>query len=454
MLNFKEYIEYRDDKIEEGLVKNIAIGTALGAGGIGGALGTGALLIKGIEGHSKGIQDNIKRISAERKEKLEKERVKEVEDLKKSKDADNGMFKVHFTDSKILVKKMIKPSIYIGNNVDNKNKFANDLASFKTYIGNKSNQGDKLGNKSKQSGIKISDLLSIEKHIGKGSIGMEMDRDKFENIIKMYVISDEDFDKNHKGADGVAFSTGRNKNDPFIVLPSRMFSTLPTDTTDGILTRRGAEVLRHELRHTTQIIKDIGRGQSEAGNKYMNDPAEMGVRLATIRNINDKSYLMELRSKYLSSRNITSNARVEKSMDVLKEFIDKLPEDELARYKYLFGGEGSLGILTDPIDGYPNAEDNLKSSVEGTPVSGVEVTQRRRSGYSKNERSIFVLFKDMISDSHEVSSIFDFIDSLEGMERQEYINELYENYMRVVQSRNFYKKMQGYLKNKKSVDKA
>jgi hypothetical protein len=121
-----------------------------------------------------------------------------------------------------------------------------------------------------------------------------------------------------------------------MVMPDELFDELPTPTSDGKLTKDGAEALAHELRHTTQqgetpfnrsqgAVRFFPPGQQEPSRRgssawfqYYNDPKEMGVRLAAIKNYMSKESLFK----------ITDSNFPEENRDYAKLLIAFLPEDE------------------------------------------------------------------------------------------------------------------------------
>ena len=115
-----------------------------------------------------------------------------------------------------------------------------------------------------------------------------------------------------------------------VVLPSTMFTELPTARSDGKLTPEGAETLAHELRHSTQQgFVPKGRQQEfnlqgeRSKKRYFKDPREMGVRLAAIKNYMSKDALQKIAN--LSTKN----------KDYANKIIETLPEDEKRIFHYI-----------------------------------------------------------------------------------------------------------------------
>lgn len=81
-----------------------------------------------------------------------------------------------------------------------------------------------------------------------------------------------------------------------VFMSDYLFKELPSGNKIGKLTRSGLNTLAHELRHLSQASPPADRETSleDSQEKYMNNPVEMGVRLAAIKNLMSKSMLQRV----------------------------------------------------------------------------------------------------------------------------------------------------------------
>jgi hypothetical protein len=145
-----------------------------------------------------------------------------------------------------------------------------------------------------------------------------------------------------------------------IVMPRSLYSKLPDQNNPmGVLTPDGRESLEHEAGHSAQPAPAnaqssyntrAGGNASEMFLKYLNDHAEIGVRIAKFKNINSKQ---TLKSELL--RGMESN---QASMSALA--IDALPDDEIERFLMFFNPQGWVKtIMSSPrIQKQQNADAN------------------------------------------------------------------------------------------------
>ena len=143
-------------------------------------------------------------------------------------------------------------------------------------------------------------------------IGFATHKEFFEKPVTMYVVKQDAIQRNYKVN---AYASFKNR---YVVISNTAFEVLPTATSDGKLTKEGANTLAHELRHTTQkgevpINRNVTAQQdiksTEGWQKYMHDPNEMGVRLAALKNILTKKTFDDILKgyEYLYADNNKSN---------------------------------------------------------------------------------------------------------------------------------------------------
>ena len=131
-------------------------------------------------------------------------------------------------------------------------------------------------------------------------LGFATLKEKFNKPIRLIVVDDEAYSR-RKGKYSQAY-LGNDRKGPIAVLRRSAFSELPTETSDGKLTPVGISSLSHELRHGLQNQQKTPQERAQkpvpadGGNNieyykhYMNDPREMGVRIAALKNINISVY--------------------------------------------------------------------------------------------------------------------------------------------------------------------
>ena len=160
-------------------------------------------------------------------------------------------------------------------------------------------------------------------------IGFATHKDFLDKPITIYVVTDEALKRLYPYAGAYASSRG-----DYIVMPKNSFTELPTATSDGKLTKDGAETLAHELRHTTQkgIIPQERLQDpnlpgkytdltSPISKRYFKDPREMGVRLAAIKNLLDENLRQKIKKE------ITVNLNLE-NLEFYKNLTARVPLDD------------------------------------------------------------------------------------------------------------------------------
>lgn len=170
-----------------------------------------------------------------------------------------------------------------------------------------------------------------------GDIGFATSKEFFDKPVRMIVVT-------RSGMTRVADATTAgffHRSSRTIVMRDNAFIQLPTASSDGKLTKDGAETLAHELRHTTQQgfvpfhrsqgavnfppgQQDSTKIGSSAWLQYLNDPREIGVRLAAIKNYMSKESLFKI-----------ADLCVDRLKEYAKQLVAFLPEDEKRIFHYI-----------------------------------------------------------------------------------------------------------------------
>lgn len=227
-------------------------------------------------------------------------------------------------------------------------------------------------------------------------IGMATRKQMFDREVDMYVTTPEVIDSLNPGAGAYASAGTSNAGGAYIVMPNTYFEELPSKNSYGKLTKKGMQTISHELRHTTQDSSKVSIQRRYAGDasnpegykQYMKDPREMGVRLASAKNICDKKYIMNFISykirneKFLQipkedimqifdeilPRNekeifvmLMNPELIDKAFKQNKKYnqiMDKLDEDLAKRRFFMYA---TKGLLTPPLSRLQNSDDDFSS---------------------------------------------------------------------------------------------
>jgi len=160
-------------------------------------------------------------------------------------------------------------------------------------------------------------------------IGFATHKDFFDTPVTMYVVTDEALKRVYPDAGAYA-----SFQDGYVVMPKKSFTELPTASSDGKLTKNGAETLAHELRHTTQKGKapqerwqdpnlpgSYNDMTSPKSKKYYQDPMEMGVRLAAIKNLLDENLRQKIKKEIAVNLNL-------ENLEFYKNLTARVPLDD------------------------------------------------------------------------------------------------------------------------------
>lgn len=119
---------------------------------------------------------------------------------------------------------------------------------------------------------------------GEADYGFAIHKDLLDKPAIVHVIKHNAITKNADRHIRVGFA----RPDTLEVFMSDLFfKELPSNGNIGKLTRSGLNTLSHELRHLAQAEPPSDRSSSltDPNEKYMNNPVEMGVRLAALKNL-------------------------------------------------------------------------------------------------------------------------------------------------------------------------
>lgn len=234
-------------------------------------------------------------------------------------------------------------------------------------------------------------------------LGFATLKEKFNKPIRLIVVDDEAYAR-RKGKYSQAY-LGNDHKGPIAVLRRSAFSELPTETSDGKLTPVGISSLSHELRHGLQNQQKTPQERAQkpapadGGNNieyykhYMNDPREMGVRIAALKN------LMSMRTILTYLYTDTYNDATSKAIK------SSLPQDEKQR----------LNFILDP--------DMWKKQI---------IEQNPKIEKEEIDLRINNLIKLLSNLNQDAKTLMDFSHQISPEERKIYIKEILQHYDKVV----------------------
>ena len=260
-----------------------------------------------------------------------------------------------------------------------------------------------------------------------GDIGFATSKEFFDKPVRMLVVTRSGLTR-VMGASTAAYF---NHSTRTMVMPDNAFIQLPTATSDGKLKPDGVHTLAHELRHTTQqgetpfhrsqgAVGFIGGEPSQkysfAWVQYLNDPKEMGVRLAAIKNYMSKESLF----KIADSNFPKDNRDVDLGHTYAKQLIAFLPEDEKRIFHYILHPKEWSDAFAKEKNSSPQQSKILLETVNR--IIGILRKQNR----DINSLLDFYYFMDVDRDK-------DFLEM-----KQEAYKELMDAYDRVVKNKSQY----------------
>jgi hypothetical protein len=246
-----------------------------------------------------------------------------------------------------------------------------------------------------------------------GDIGFATSKEFFDKPVRMLVVTRSGMTR----VVGANYTGGFYRSSKTIVMPNNAFAELPTPTSDGRLTKDGAETLAHELRHSTQqgetpfnrsqgAVRFFPPGQqddtkkgSSAWFQYLNDPREMGVRLAAIKNYMSKESLFKI-----------ADLTVDRLKEYAKQLVAFLPEDEKRIFHYILNNDEWCNAFAKEKNSSPHQIKLLLAASE-------------------------VLISDLRSKNTDIDSLLDFYYRVNTESKKaEIYKELMDAYDRVVKT--------------------
>lgn len=237
--------------------------------------------------------------------------------------------------------------------------------------------------------------------------GFATHKDLFKKPITLYVFDDKKIKQ--ISPTSIAFKSGDS-----VYLSSKLFDVLPTRYTDGKLSKTGIDALSHELRHGTQATDAVPENLRQKDNsnfekfykQYMNDPQEVGVRVAALKNLLNKETIRDS----LKDINI--------SIDFKNFIIENLPEEKVLLYSLVSPDAWSKELS----DKYAQQQPNMFKDVS----------------YEKTFKIMIKKISDHLrSLNNDVDSLLKFIDSLTEEEKYNFLRKIIDIYDQVVQRANF-----------------
>ena len=245
------------------------------------------------------------------------------------------------------------------------------------------------------------------------------DKELFNEPVRMLVVTDLAFDRQGKEE---AYPVIDKNSSKTVVLPKRNFSEMPTPETDGKLTPYGENELVRALRYTTQskgqvdernfTPEDMTPGYRSVATlpdgkvnpshkKYYNDPKEMSVRLAAIKNYMSKESLEKI--ALLSVDNKFAS----------KELVDFLPDDE-----------------RDILD---NVFNHVKWWQKFVAAKDYNKSARDNAWHALNE-----LLNNLKKKNRDIQEILDYYNTLSDTDKVDYMSVLTFHYNNVAQNKSQY----------------
>ncbi len=238
-------------------------------------------------------------------------------------------------------------------------------------------------------------------------MGYATHKDAFNKPVTLYVLKDEKLKEISPTA--LALAGGDS-----ILLSDKLFTKLPTKYTDGELNPKGVAALSHELRHVTQNFSAVPvnlRQRQDANFKafykhYMNDPQEVGVRVAAIKNLLHKETIKDA----LKNVNLA---------DDLKYFLlENLPEEKILLYNLVFPDVWAKKLS----DKYAQQQPNIFKNVS----------------FEHSFRMMIGKISDhLMSLNPDADSLLKFINSLSEEEKQNFLQKMIDIYDQVALKSDF-----------------
>lgn len=390
MLTFSEFLQKRDPLLYESMLNEVSwqdiknfgkqYGTTLAAAAATGLAPFGAV----------GVYNSVQGSTPAAQSKQATTQV--VQNAKITPQTITGVDKDYAPDE-ILVKKVMIPKDIIRGAQTNPEKWDKDFANLSTdYTGDQ---------------------------------GIATRKNNFEKPVLMYVVKQDAMERVSPNSGGYASDyNGVN----YIVLPDYAFEVLPTSTSNGVPTAWGKSILAHELRHTTQDASNrpderyqragnhqgtINEPDSEKFHHYMNDPIEMGVRLAALKNLLSTENIESI-IDYMPA---TEGSIIRKMLKLAngneKELFTMIMSNSLLKQKATMDPETKKLFAWIYSPTFDPRNEHLKDSID-------EALKTLRNKLSQQ--------------NFDASQLLQFYNKIPPEKRGAYFQELIDGYDRVVQS--------------------
>jgi len=220
-----------------------------------------------------------------------------------------------------------------------------------------------------------------------------------------------------------------NRMNNTVVLADDHFEILPSGGSVGKLKPEGAEVLAHELRHSTQdgSMKPAGRSQQasrtkaegdtdEYRNLYMSDPTEIGVRVAALKN-----YMKSETLRKVASEAAASFGKNEKSNKVMTDFMNALIDSAGGNEKVLL----NRILNDDSFAAWAKSEAGRNLLKDYKHLNNEKMDQVAKI-------SLKILRQGLSDKNGDVGSLLRHMDTMSASSRAKYIEEILNYYNTVV----------------------
>lgn len=310
------------------------------------------------------------------------------------------------------------------------------------------------------------DLAGIAK-TGKGfeDLGLELYRDLMEApTADVLIVPDDKLDK-FKDANTLAFcSRSGGQSRSLIVMRKSLYSRLPNPEIKGDmgeLTQEGKNVFAHEARHACQRSgkKTTHFSEIEPRDAYMNNPYEMGVRLAALKALNEPYWFRMAFKKTVPEDLLTGKVSVGqvpyidgkklkkgkiKRQTLITVFNRFLNLDEKHRFKLIMDKDEffkEFGRLLENAEYFEdvNRRSFLKAAAATAGLAGLAGSLKAQDKIDAMpahpldviQGMLHFMLKKANDDAYE---IIEYYQDLRGFEKEKnnYMQELMDNYDKVV----------------------
>jgi hypothetical protein len=392
MLTFTEYLKNRDPALYESMVneaswqdiknfgKKALVGAAAGAAATGLALGAGGVY-NAVKGSTPAVQQKQNTQQVTQSTQLSPQSITKIDK--------------NYAPDEILIKKVVYPKDLIRAAQTNQQKWDKDFANLSTDY--------------------------------TGDLGHATRKSKFDKPSLMYVVKGDAMDR-------VSPQSGAYANTyngiPVIVMRDTAFKVLPTATSDGVPTQWGKESIAHELRHNTQDFNAIPQGryqgdgnhqgdindqESDKGKHYRQDPVEMGVRLAALKNLMTPENINSIADSMPETNKMIIQKTIELSNNDEKNLMTLIMSDSLLKKEIISS----------------KAKYTLDNQLRGSNATYDPDYQYLKSVI---DDSLKTLRDKLGQQNHDAQDLLQFYNTIPLEKRGNFFKELIDNYDKVVKS--------------------